>query len=218
MSEGSFPKAYKDGFKEFYGRDFLVSPDVLIPRPETEFAVDIVLSLAGIQYLPGIVVPKRVLPDRPRILDVGTGSGCVAVTLKLELPEASVFASDVSKPALKMAIKNASKHNADIEFVESALLERIHGNFDVIVANLPYVDKDWPWVSGIEYEPDLALYAKDGGLELIYKLLEQVKCRTRYLIIEADPVQHDIIRSKAKSQGMECLEIRGYQILFRVLC
>ncbi|MBR3131265.1 HemK family protein methyltransferase [Candidatus Saccharibacteria bacterium] len=217
MSEGSFPKAYKDGFKEFYGREFLVTRDVLIPRPETETIVEIVLSLAGVQYLPGVIVPRRVLPDRPRILDVGTGSGCVAVTLKLELPEASVAASDVSKPALDVAITNARKYGVDIDFFESNLLEDIHGDFDVVVANLPYVDKNWSWISGVEYEPNLALYAEDGGLGLIYRLLGQVKDRAKYLVIEADPVQHDKVKERAKSQGMRCLETRGYQILFSVL-
>ncbi|MBR5389609.1 HemK family protein methyltransferase [Candidatus Saccharibacteria bacterium] len=217
MSEGSFPKAYKDGFKEFFGRDFLVSSDVLIPRPETETAIEIILSLAGKPYINGVTVPERVLPEKPRILDVGTGSGCIAITLKLELPEADLYACDVSSAALKIAMENAKKLTADVEFVKSDLLDNIDGHFDVIVANLPYVDRNWPWNSGIEHEPELALYAENGGLEIIYKLLEQVEHRTKYLILEADPVQHEKIISKAKSQDMECLEIRGYQLLFRVL-
>jgi release factor glutamine methyltransferase len=217
MSEGSFPKAYKDGFEEFYGREFLVSSDVLIPRPETEAAIEIVLSLAGKQYLPGITMPERILPENPRILDVGTGSGCIAVTLKLELPEIEMIACDISEPALSVARKNARKLSAEVEFVKSDLLNNIRGNFDVIVANLPYVDKNWPWISGIEHEPDIALYADDEGLEIINRLLIQAVGRTKYLVLEADPVQHEKIIKKTESLGFKHLETRGYQLLFTVL-
>ena len=217
MSEGSFPKAYKDGFREFYGRDFLVLPDVLIPRPETEAAIEMVLSLAGKQYLPGVTVPERALPEKPRILDVGTGSGCIAVTLKLELPEAEVMACDVSEPALKVARENARKLGAEVSFTKSDLLEAIYDDFDTMVANLPYVDRDWPWISGVEHEPSVALYAEDKGLEIINKLLEQAVGRTKYLILEADPVQHEEIIKKAESLGFKHLETRGYQLLFVVL-
>ena len=217
MSEDSYPKAYKDGYKEFYGRDFLVTPDVLIPRPETDTAVEMLLSLAGKQYLSGLAVPKRVLRDKPRILDMGTGSGCIAVTLKLELPEAELVACDISGPALKVARKNAEKFDVDVKLVKSDLLEGIPDNFDVIVANLPYVDREWPWISGIDNEPELALYANDHGLEVINRLLEQVIGRTKYLIVEADPVQHGKIIKKAESLNVEHLETRGCQILFVVL-
>ena len=217
MSEGSFPKAYKDGFKEFYGRDFLVSPDVLIPRPETEALIEIVLSLAGKQYMPGVAVPERVLPERPKILDVGTGSGCIAVTLRLELPEAEITACDISIEALEIARKNAEKFDARVNFLESDLLNNIVGRYDVIVANLPYVDKSWPWISGIEYEPDVALYAENKGLDIINKLLEQVVGRTKYLVVEADPVQHEEIIKKAESLNIRHLKTRGYQLLFAVL-
>ena len=81
----------------FYGRDFIITPDVLIPRPETEMIVDAVLNLAGKSYLPGVKPGPKILPNNPQILDVGTGSGCIAITLALELPEASITASDISK-------------------------------------------------------------------------------------------------------------------------
>ena len=216
MSVGSFPKAYKDGYKEFYGRDFLVSRDVLIPRPETETAIEMVLSLAGKQYLSGVTVPERVLPERPKILDVGTGSGCIAITLKLELEEAVLTACDISTSALKVAEENAKRLGAKVEFVKSDLLDGIAGDFDVIVANLPYVDEKWPWISGIEHEPSLALYAEENGLALINRLLVQAKDRTKYLILEADLVQHEEVIKKAESQGMKHLETRGYQVLLAV--
>ena len=216
MNEGSWPKAYKDGAQEFFGREFLVSPDVLIPRPETEAMVEMVLSLAGKEYLPGVAVPDSVLPEKPRILDVGTGSGCVAVTLKLELPEAEVSACDISLPALEVAEKNARRLKAEVEFMKSDLLSAVGkcDKFDVIVANLPYVDRSWPWISGVECEPDLALYAEDGGLELIFRLLEQAAGRTKYLILEADPYQHKKIVSFAEKRDYKLIRKSGFQLLF----
>ena len=215
MSEDSFPKAYKDGFKEFFGREFKVSPDVLIPRPETETMVEMVLSLAGKSYLPGVKVPESVLSKHPKILDVGTGSGCVAISLKLEIPEAEVYALDISKPALKVAEENAKRLKAKVNFFESDLLSNVPKDetFDVIVANLPYVDKTWPWIKSIEHEPEVALYAGDGGLELILKLLKQVQDRTKYLILEADPVQHDRIRIESQENQFKVLKTNNYQIL-----
>ena len=97
----------------FYGRDFEINSDVLIPRPETEMMVDAVLNLAGKVYLPGVKPTPRVLPENFNILDVGTGSGCIAITLALELPEAKVTACDISKKALVVAKKNAKKLGAD---------------------------------------------------------------------------------------------------------
>lgn len=217
MNEGSWPKAYKDGVQEFFGREFLVSPDVLIPRPETEAMVEMVLSLAGKEYLPGVAVPDSVLPEKPRILDVGTGSGCVAVTLKLELPEAEVSACDISLPALEVAEKNARRLKAEVEFMKSDLLSAVGkcDKFDVIVANLPYVDRSWPWISGVECEPDLALYAEDGGLEIVFRLFKQVQNKTNYLLIEADPCQHERVKEEIKKYKYKIEKINGYQILMR---
>ena len=159
---------------DFYGRDFIVTPDVLIPRPETEMMVDAVLNLAGKAYLPGVKPAPRVLPKSPRILDVGTGSGCVAISLALELPEAHVNACDVSKKALKVAKENAEILNAKVKLIKSDLMNDISGDYDVVVANLPYVDKSWDWIDkkALSKEPALALYAEEGGLALINKLVD----------------------------------------------
>ncbi|MBQ1528419.1 peptide chain release factor N(5)-glutamine methyltransferase [Candidatus Saccharibacteria bacterium] len=216
MKESKKPKAYQDGCVEFYGLEFLVTPDVLIPRPETEAAADLILSLAGVPYLAGVSVPPAVLPERPQILDVGTGSGCIAVAVKKKLPKATVLACDVSLPALKVARKNAGRLNAEVEFLESDLLENISGKFDVIVANLPYVAREWDWLDkeALDYEPELALYAEDGGLEVIFRLLKQARNRTKYLILEADLCQHEKITLRAESQGYKLLKVSGFQLLF----
>ena len=203
---------------DFYGRDFVVTPDVLIPRPETEMIIDAVLSLVGKPYLPGVKPSKPKLPQDCRILDVGTGSGCVAITLKKELPEAEVSASDVSKEALGVARENAKNLGADIDFAKSDLLDDVEGEFDIVVANLPYVDADWDWIDkeALAAEPALALYAEDGGLALIKKLIRQVSEREiPYLILEADPCQHGQIIKYANARDYQLLESRGFCLVLR---
>lgn len=219
MSEEQLPQAYRDGKVDFYGREFLATPDVLIPRPETEQAIDLAKSLAGLSILPGVKASERRLPDKPRILDVGTGSGCIAVTLKLEIPKAEVVAVDVSDAALSVAQKNAERFGAEVKFLRSDLLEKVEGEFDVVVANLPYVDRSWEWLkepesAGLKYEPELALYAGDGGCALIFELLKQARGRTEYLIIEADPCQHTRIVERAKEAGFNLIKTSGFQLLF----
>lgn len=228
-------EAYKKGFVDFYGRDFLVSPDVLIPRPETEAIVDEVLLLSGRAYLPGMKAPERKLPFAPVILDVGTGSGCVAVTLKKEIPEAKVFGIDISAAALNIARKNAERFKAEVEFLEGDLLgeetliklakfgartssdssARTSADLvpDVIVANLPYVDKNWNWIDkkALDKEPEIALYARKHGLELIFKLIDQIKkYKNIKLLLEADPIQHEAIIEYATSNNLKYEKTNGF--------
>ena len=202
---------------DFYGRDFIVTPDVLIPRPETEMMVDAVLNLCGKAYLPGVKPSKPRLPRDCRILDVGTGSGCVAVTLALELPEAYVTVCDISEAALKVARENAARLGVKAEFVKSDLMSNVKGDFDIVVANLPYVDANWEWIDkkALSREPAVALYAEDGGLALIKKLIDQAsELKVSYLILEADPCQHERITEYAGARGYQLLEARGFILGF----
>lgn len=204
--------------KDFYGRDFLVTKDTLIPRPETEFIVDEVKSLAGFSILPGVKPGKRVLKKNPTILDVGTGTGCIAISIYKEFEKAGenpqIFASDISEKALKVAQKNAESLSAPISFIISHLLEKVNFTPDIIVANLPYVDEAWDWLDkkSLEKEPSLALYAKDHGLALIKELLDTAK--SEYLILEADPCQHQEIIDYAKTKNYRLLNIRGFILSF----
>ena len=215
-----FPEAYKLGVQDFYGRDFIVSPDVLIPRPETEFIIDEMLSLAGKAFLPGVAAGLAKMPERARILDVGTGSGCIAITLKKVLPDADVSAVDICEKALRIAQKNATKFDAEVKFSRSDLLENVdfgRGRFDAIVANLPYVDENWDWLSeNLKYEPMRALFAEDGGLALIKKLIDQAveKRACRYLILEADPCQHEEIKKYASDSGLKHMKTNGFILVF----
>lgn len=150
------PMAYIRGTQEFYGREFLVGPGVLIPRPETELLIDEVKAAA---------LGRRT----PRIADVGTGSGCLAVTVALELPSAAVIATDISAEALTIARGNAAAHEVGprITFVATSYLSGIAGAFDVIVANPPYIrDGDGPDLAPEvrDHEPSEALFGGGDGL------------------------------------------------------
>lgn len=204
--------------ENFYGRDFKITSDVLIPRPETEMIVDAVLNLAGKTYLPGVKPSEARIKQNCKIIDIGTGSGCLAISLALELPKANVTASDVSEKALDVARNNAKSLNAKVKFVQANLLDGIEDDYDVIVANLPYVDENWDWIDkkALSKEPALALYADNGGLSLIYKLIDQASKRSfQFLILEADPCQHKDIIEYAKNHNLLLDEIRGFILSFK---
>lgn len=162
------PVQYITGEEVFYDRVFSVSEAVLIPRPETEELVEHVLSVL------------KKFPDDARVVDVGTGSGAIAITLKKEQPTLRVFASDISVEALAVAEKNAQTLAAEITFVQGDLLQPLIDSgekFDVVVSNPPYVaysETDVMDVSVIEYEPHLALFAENDGLALYQRLIQQL--------------------------------------------
>lgn len=201
------PLAYLFGKKEFYGREFIVNKNVLIPRPETEALID----LAKDYGLTGAV------------LDVGTGSGALGLTLLLELQDVNVTLSDVSPEALEVAKKNAKKLRLkSVHYVESDLLEHWtekSQRFAVIAANLPYVDMSWERSPETRHEPALALFADDGGLEFIKPLIDTapgVLIKRGYLLLEADPEQHDAIITHA-SPTFSLVEQRGYALLLQLV-
>lgn len=184
------PLAYIRGWQEFYGRRFSVTPSTLIPRPESEEGIEL------LQDLP--------LGDAPRILEIGTGSGCLAITAALELPESRVDACDISPQALTVAQQNAKNNHAHVHFFESDLLAAVPDAYNVIIANLPYVDQDWERSPETKHEPHLALFAKNSGLALIYTLIETAHNRVTtpgYVLLEADPRQHAAILRHAKKHG-----------------
>lgn len=163
------PLAYITGYREFFGRRFAVNPSVLIPRHETEVLVETAL---------------RLLPVRAGVLDVGTGSGCIAVTLKLERPDLRVQAIDISDAALSTASANAAALEADVEFLLGDLLPR-EGRFDAVVSNPPYVAPGDPLPPEIsEYEPGLALFAEEDGLAFYRRLAVEGRSRTALMIVE----------------------------------
>lgn len=192
------PIAYIIGHKEFYGRRFHVTSATLIPRPETEEMID---SLG--ELLPDT---QRLIADQmPRLVDVGTGSGCIGITAKLEHPELSVTLADTSKHALVVAEKNARQLGAEVTLLRSDLLSEYPFTADIILANLPYVDSAWERSEETRYEPAEALFADDDGLALIKQLLKQAETKLVHggsIILEADPRQLDAIQKAAQAHGL----------------
>ena len=160
------PLPYVLGRWEFFGRKFRVTPDVLIPRPETETLVERVLEIAS-QF------------NQPKIVDVGTGSGAIAVSLGAELPQATIIACDISLPALRIAAENARQHAQNqIRFLQADLLAPLSSPFDLICANLPYIPKNMLEELAVSrWEPRLALDGGENGFELITPLLQQARKR-----------------------------------------
>lgn len=164
------PIPYITGTAPFYGLDFCVNPSVLIPRPETEQLVEHALNWASTR-------------GQLEAVDVGTGSGCIAVSLASQLPYANVSATDISTEALAVARKNVEQHvPGRIRFYEGNLLTPVPAPPDLIIANLPYVSSDeWTMVDdGVKwYEPTIALKGGSDGLDLISELLQQAMSRLR---------------------------------------
>jgi release factor glutamine methyltransferase len=170
------PVQYIVGRQEFFGRNFVVSPSVLIPRPESELIVEAVLELQPSSH--------------SRIIDVGTGSGCIGITLALELPQTRVTITDVSFEALRTAQLNAAKLGANVEIVCMDLLDATCGPFDLIVSNLPYVPLGE--AQGLQrevrdHEPSVALFGGEDGLAGYRRLIPQAARQIRqsgYFIAE----------------------------------
>ncbi|MFT5217080.1 MAG: release factor glutamine methyltransferase [Glaciecola sp.] len=160
------PIQYILGDTEFYGLVFKVSPSVLIPRPETEELVD-------------WIIKDSKEKQNISILDIGTGSGCIAVTLAKKLPNAKLFALDVNAEALKLAIINAETNEVEVEFIEADILDWDFGDlkFDIIVSNPPYVrelEKEAMSANVLNHEPHLALFVKDDDALLFYRTITDV--------------------------------------------
>ncbi|MFZ0418753.1 MAG: peptide chain release factor N(5)-glutamine methyltransferase [Candidatus Sulfotelmatobacter sp.] len=169
------PAQYITGHQEFWGMDLIVTPAVLIPRPETEHVIETVLELTDENRRAGQECPPNIL----RIVDVGTGSGCIALALARELPQAEIHAVDVSSAALEIARVNAVRHQLErrIHFQEADLLTGFEENsFDFIVSNPPYVgesEEDEVQLEVRKFEPRSAVFAGPTGLEIIARLIPQ---------------------------------------------
>jgi len=160
------PSQYITGHQEFWGMDFILSPAVLIPRPETEHVIEAVLPLA------------RTMPA-PCIVDVGAGSGAIALALAMELPQAEVHATEISAPALEIARANAARHQLEhrVHFHHADLLDGLlKGSFDFVVSNPPYVgesEEEQVWLEVRKFEPRSAVFAGHDGLDVIRRLVPQ---------------------------------------------
>jgi release factor glutamine methyltransferase len=208
---GHEPLAYIRGITEFYGREFFVSPHTLEPRPESETMIALLKHLA--------------LEPSSTIIDVGTGSGCLAITAKQELPDVDVIATDISAPALKIAKKNAKKHDADIDFYRGNLLLPIPAANNkkrnaIIVANLPYVPLDHTINQAAMHEPKIAIFGGQDGLDLYRELFLQIATisqfvRVGHVLTESLPPQHTSLAKIARDAGFELYKTDDFIQVFK---
>jgi release factor glutamine methyltransferase len=174
------PVAYVVGHKEFMALDFEVTPAVLVPNPDTELLVQLVVARA------------REAGRALRLADVGTGSGCIAIAAAHYSPEVEVWASDISTEALEVAARNVAK-NGLVQRVHLAcgdLLAPLPGSFDLVCANLPYLEAGVPLPAAVAAQPSVALYADEGGAALVVRLLEAAPSRLipgGRVLLEVDP-------------------------------
>lgn len=189
------PLAYIRGKTEFYGHEFIVSNAVLEPRPESETMIDLLKSL--------------ILPKGPTIIDVGTGSGALAITAKLELPDATVIATDIDPKCLEIARQNARKYHVDISFLQGDLLQPVlDTEHDIkralLLCNLPYVPDGFNINTAAGHEPRHAIFGGLDGLDLYRTLFGQLAdtpSKPAYICCESLPVQHETLAHLARTRG-----------------
>lgn len=213
------PLQYITSHQEFYGLDFLVTPDVLIPRPETEFLVERVINLA------------RDLPT-PVITDIGTGSGCIAIALAVHLPDARIVATDISTATLEVARFNIRRHGvqARVELLEGDLSQplrrlKLDGRIDIIASNPPYVDEGTSELLQREvrdWEPHTALFGGVDGLDFYRRLIAESPHYLKaggYAVLEIAFSQVDSISEMVNGSLLELVDItRDLQGIPRTLC
>lgn len=198
------PVQYVLGRAEFCGRWFNVRPGVLIPRPETE-------------ELCAWITADSKASASPEVLDIGTGSGCIAITLQLDMPESKVTAWDISADALDVARENAQQLGANVNFVKlDALNAKPEGEWDVIVSNPPYIcekEKKDMAVNVLEHEPHTALFVPDADPLLFYRAITRLAVQTLSkggrLYFEINPIYADDTCRMMRAEGMTAVELRS---------
>lgn len=197
------PIAYLTGKQEFYGLDFKVAKDVLIPRPETESMVELAIKL---------------VPKNGTMIDVGTGSGCVAICVGVNRPDLAFSGSDISKKALRVAKQNAKTHNVKVRFLKRDLLDKVNGQFDLICANLPYIRSDIKLMKAATYEPSVAIFGGLDGLEIYRRFFSQVGSHLKpssCVLIEALPDQVKLLGTIASKHNLKIRQHQGLALLLR---
>ncbi len=201
------PLAYVRGKTEFYGRDFLVNKDTLEPRPESETMIELLKSLG--------------LAAKTLIVDVGTGSGALAITAKLELPKIKVIGTEISKPALTIAQKNAKKLDVDVKFLQGDLLQPLPTSYfqlpTTLLCNLPYVPDSHTINQAAMQEPKLAIFGGSDGLDLYRQLFDQITERPhkpKFILTESLPPQHQELAKIAQNHGYNLSKTADFIQLF----
>jgi release factor glutamine methyltransferase len=188
--------AYLVGQREFFGRCFRVDRSVLIPRPETECLIETALDLLSGQ-------------DRPSVVDLGTGSGCIGITLALERPDAAVWATDVSHQALELARANACALGAEVRFLNADWYGAALGRFDLIVSNPPYIAAGDPHLAALRDEPRQALTDDRDGLSCLRAIIGQARTHLTghgALLVEHGHDQGDAVRGLMRQNGLRSIQ------------
>ena len=212
------PLAYIRGKTEFYGREFVVTPAVLEPRPESEMLIDMLKELVQTaENLPSTASRTPRKGPRLRIADVGAGSGALGITAQLELPTSSVDLLEIDPDAIEVAKTNVDLFTLNISVIESDLLAQSMQDYHILVCNLPYVPDDLPINQAASFEPSLAIYAGFDGLYQYRRLFSQagkLAFRPLYILSEAFPPQHEQLQAEAAKEGYDLIKATDFIQIF----
>jgi release factor glutamine methyltransferase len=205
------PLAYVRGKTEFYGRTFLINDSVLEPRPESETMIDLLKK-----HLSGGSL-RLDLPAKIRLADVGTGSGALGITAKLECPGLDVELLEVDPKAIEVAKKNVDFFTLNISIIESDLLANSSLPLDILLCNLPYVPDGFQINTAASHEPHHAIFGGPDGLDLYRKLFDQIAKLSNQpllILIEAMPPQHDELTDIARRSGYQEIDRQNFIQVF----
>jgi release factor glutamine methyltransferase len=199
------PLAYIRGKTEFYGREFIVSPAVLEPRPESETMIDLLLDLPAART------------QKWRIADIGTGSGALGITAQLELPSTQVDLLEIDKHAVEIAKMNVIKFTASISVTKSDLLQSAPQTYDILLCNLPYVPDEFHINTAASHEPKIAIYGGPDGLDIYRRLFGQIakpSNKPLFVLTESLPPQHKQLAAIAQTAGYKLTKTDDFIQLF----
>lgn len=203
------PLAYVRGRTEFYGRNFVITPDVLEPRPESETMIELLIKLSqGKINTPSLAKNPLDWHGNLRLADVGSGSGALGITAKLELPNSTADLIDIDEKALLVAKMNVDLFTISINVIKSDLLADSHTDYDILLCNLPYVPDDYQINQAASREPRMAIFGGPDGLDVYRRLFKQLKIRSSkplLILTEALPPQHVVLQAIASQSGYELL-------------
>jgi len=198
------PMAYIQGHTEFYGREFSIDSKVLVPRPESEVLLDL---LKNLPY------------SEPSILDIGCGSGCIGISIKLEMPGSKVTLLDISNDALEIARKNATTLKADVAILKQDLISKNEPSYDIYVVNLPYVPDSMKKSKNLAFEPPIALFSGNNGMDMYKKFWDKVSNLTykpAYIFCESLTSQHNAMTKLAEIANYHTEITRGLVQQFKL--